>query len=71
MNTPCSPTLIGVLQTTLRQLEQTEEIKSDDAALLELKRSIALVMAELEVAKAAKRASADVPFLEAPVLDEA
>ncbi|MGH9606130.1 MAG: hypothetical protein ACRD3N_10590 [Terracidiphilus sp.] len=50
----CPPKLAGVLRTTLDQLERAEEIDAGDPALIELKRSIARTIAELEVVKASK-----------------
>jgi hypothetical protein len=52
MNSQSSPGLITVLQSTLKQLEQTEEMGPEDPALLELKRSIARILAEREIKKA-------------------
>jgi len=64
MNMQSSPGLITALQSTLRQLEQTEEMTPEDPALVELKRSIVRVMAELEVKKASiSEAGSDAPAL--------
>ncbi len=52
MNMQSSPALITALQSTLTQLEQTEEMGPEDPALLELKRSIARILAEMEIKKA-------------------
>ncbi len=52
MNLQSSPGLITALQSTLKQLEETEEMGPEDPALLELKRSIARVLAEMEIKKA-------------------
>jgi hypothetical protein len=48
-----SHSLIEALRSALEQLERTEEISSDDPALRELKRSILLMIAELESKKSA------------------
>jgi hypothetical protein len=45
------PSLIDVLRSTFKQLEQTIELRPDDPALRELKRSILTAIAELEVRK--------------------
>jgi hypothetical protein len=44
-----SSKLIGVLKSTLEQLEQTEELGADSRALQELRRSILLTIADLEL----------------------
>lgn len=48
------PTLTGVLRSTLEQIERSGDIDPFDPAFVELKRSIALAMAEFEMAKSAK-----------------
>jgi hypothetical protein len=48
-----SPSLIEALRSALEQLERTEHITSDDPALRELKRSLLLMIAELESTKSA------------------
>ena len=53
MNLQSSPGLITILQSTLKQLEQTEGMVPEDPALLELKRSIARILAEMEIKKGA------------------
>ncbi len=64
MNMQSSPGLIAALQSTLKQLEQTQEMGPEDPALVELKRSIVRVMAELEVKKAsAAEINPDAPAL--------
>jgi hypothetical protein len=52
MNLQSAPGLITALQSTLKQLEETEEMAPEDPALLELKRSIARILAEMEIKKA-------------------
>jgi hypothetical protein len=46
------PSLIDVLRSTFEQLEQTIELRPDDPALRELKRSILIAIADLEGQKA-------------------
>lgn len=53
MNLQSSPGLITILQSTLKQLEQTEGMVPEDPALLELKRSNARILAEMEIKKGA------------------
>ena len=48
---PASPSLIEVLRSTLKRLEQHEDLASDDPALAELKGSILRTITELEVTK--------------------
>jgi hypothetical protein len=48
---PASPSLIEVLRSTLRRLEQHEDLASDDPALAELKGYILRTITELEVTK--------------------
>jgi hypothetical protein len=45
------PSLIDVLRSTFEQLEQTIELRPDDPAVRELKRSVLAAIAELEVQK--------------------
>jgi hypothetical protein len=52
MNLQSSPGLITALQSTLAQLEQSGDMGPEDPALVELKRSIVRVMAEMEIKKA-------------------
>jgi len=56
--TPIRPTLIDVLRSTLRHLEESEELKPDDPALLEIKGSILRAIAELEIIRMNKRSAA-------------
>jgi hypothetical protein len=44
-----SSKVIAVLRSTLKQLEQPEDLATDDRALGELKNSIARTIAELEL----------------------
>jgi hypothetical protein len=53
-----TPDLVQLLKETLKRLEQTEELQPNDPALVELKQSIVRTIAELEVAKSGKSASA-------------
>jgi esterase/lipase superfamily enzyme len=49
--TPGSPSLAEVLRSTLKRLEQNEDLASDDPALNELKGTILRAITELEVGK--------------------
>lgn len=49
--TPIRPTLVDVLRSTLRHLEETEELRPDDPALLEIKSSIVRAIADLEISR--------------------
>ncbi|HTW61544.1 MAG TPA: hypothetical protein VMD55_07010 [Terracidiphilus sp.] len=51
---PSSSSLVEVLRSTLKQLEQNEDLASDDPALAELKGSILRTIAELEIGKTPK-----------------
>lgn len=46
-----TPTMIEVLRTTLRSLEQSEELHPADPALLELKNSLIRAIGEIELKK--------------------
>lgn len=46
-----TPSLIEMLRTTLRRLEENEEIDPADPALLELKNSILRAIGEMELKK--------------------
>jgi hypothetical protein len=59
------PTLTGVLRSTLEQIERSGGVDPSDPAFVELKRTIALAMAEFEMAKSAKTDSE----LEPPLLE--
>jgi hypothetical protein len=48
---PGSPSLAEVLRSTLKRLEQNEDLASDDPALAELKATILRAITELEVGK--------------------
>jgi hypothetical protein len=52
--TPTSSKLVKVLHSTLKRLETSEELASDDPALAELKGSLLSNITELEVAKTPK-----------------
>jgi hypothetical protein len=43
--------LIEILRATVRRIEQTADLAQDDPAVLELKRSLARIIAELEIAQ--------------------
>lgn len=59
------PAFIGILCTTLEQIEHSGEVDPRDPAFLELKRSVARAVAEFEVAKTAKAgAELEPPLLE-------
>jgi hypothetical protein len=51
---PGSPSLVEVLRSTLKRLEQNEDLAADDPALAELKGSILRTITELEVGKTPK-----------------
>lgn len=51
--TPIRPALIDLLRSTLRRLEQTEDLRPDDPALLEIKSHILRAIAELEILRSA------------------
>ena len=51
---PGSSSLVEVLRSTLKQLEQNEDLASDDPALAELRASILRTIAEIEVGKTPK-----------------
>jgi hypothetical protein len=51
---PGSSSLVEVLRSTLKQLEQNEDLASDDPALAELKGSIVRAITELEIGKTPK-----------------
>lgn len=51
MVTPGSPSLVEVLRSTLKRLEQNEDLASDDPALAELKGTIVRAITEMEVGK--------------------
>ncbi|MDX6460086.1 MAG: hypothetical protein QOE55_3783 [Acidobacteriaceae bacterium] len=51
MAVEASSKLIEVLKKTLEQLEQTEEVRPDDRAMVELRSSILRAIAELEIAR--------------------
>ncbi|MGH9589287.1 MAG: hypothetical protein ACRD25_02785 [Terracidiphilus sp.] len=59
------PTLINVLRATLERIESSGEVDPSDPAFVELKRSVTRAMAEFEVTKSAKSATA----LEPPLLE--
>ena len=50
-----SLTVIQILTNTLFQLEQTSEYHHDDSAVLNLKRQLVRMIAELEVEKAERK----------------
>lgn len=54
---PGSPSLAEVLRSTLKRLEQNEDLASDDPALNELKGTILRAITELEVGKTPKPAA--------------
>lgn len=60
------PTLVGLLCTTLEQIETSGEVDVHDPAFAELKRSITRAIAEFEVAKTSK--SVEPPLLEPSAL---
>lgn len=47
--TPIRRELVEILRSTLRHLEETEDLQPDDPALLEIKSSILRAIAELEI----------------------
>jgi len=47
MERPATPELIELLRKTLEHLERDEELSPNDAALLELKRTILCTIADL------------------------
>lgn len=49
-----SPTLIGILRSTLARVEQSIDLSSDDPALAELRRRVLRLIAELEVVNTRK-----------------
>jgi hypothetical protein len=51
-----TPSLIEVLQSTLAHVERNTELPPDDLTMIDLKRSILRVIAELEVSKLGKSA---------------
>lgn len=50
--------VIDILRSTLKKLEQSQELASDDAALAELRNTIMRSIAELEIARARKAEAA-------------
>src|SRR5215467_11499239 len=52
--TTTSPSVVEVLRSTLKRIETTEELASDDPALTGLKESVLSKIIELEVAKTPK-----------------
>ena len=48
---PVAPNLAELLRSTLRRLEQMEDLRPNDPALKEIKSSILRSIAELEVSK--------------------
>lgn len=52
--TTTSPSVVEVLRSTLKRLETTEELASDDPALAGLKESVLSKITELEVARTPK-----------------
>jgi hypothetical protein len=52
--TPIRPALAELLRSTLQHLEETENLSSDDPALLEIKSHILRAIAELEIRRASK-----------------
>lgn len=51
------PDLVDLLRETLEQSEQSHELPSDDPILTELRRSILLTIAELNIARSGKAAA--------------
>lgn len=49
--TPIRHTLVDVLRSTLRHLEESEELQPDDPALHEIKTTILRAIAELEISR--------------------
>ncbi len=47
--TPIRRELLELLRSTLQHLEETEDLRPDDPALLEIKSSILRAIAELEI----------------------
>jgi hypothetical protein len=43
------PNFVEVIEATLNRIEKSEELQSDDAALIGLKRKLALVVAESQM----------------------
>lgn len=56
--TPIRSTLVDVLRSTLRHLEETEELRPDDPALLEIKNTIVRAIADLEISRMRTRSAA-------------
>ena len=52
--TATSPSVVEILRSTLKRLETTEELASDDPALAGLKESVLSKIIELEMAKTTK-----------------
>ncbi len=53
MDYPSPGNIIDILRNTLRRLEQAEDFRQEDHAVIELKRHIIQSIAELEVMKSA------------------
>jgi len=57
MGPKSTPSLVDILRKTLQDLEENNHVKDDDPAILRLKRSLARMIAELEVIKTERIAS--------------
>jgi hypothetical protein len=55
MNHAASGNIIDILNSTLRQLEETSDLCHDHPAVLELKREVLLTITELEITKALRQ----------------
>ena len=54
MSQPSVPDMIELLQATLKQLEQNEDLSPEDPAFVELKHHIVRILAELELIRLRK-----------------
>ncbi len=55
MNRATSGNIIDILNSTLRQLEETSDLCHDHPAVLELKRDVVLTITELKISKALRQ----------------
>jgi len=58
MSIPIRADLVHILRETLKHLEQTDDLSPNDPTLIELKRHIVRVLAELKIARNGRASAA-------------
>jgi hypothetical protein len=58
---PTPDSVIGILRSTLRRIEESQEMPKDDPALIQLRKHILRSIAELEVLRSAESAAEPIP----------